>query len=687
MIVTVRGPGDAQISVHVPRPFARIGSDRFAEVCLPQGNLLPCNLYLHATAQGIYCLGLSESAPHGWLTPHTRAEIGPYRIKAVFDDEGPPPQAGEIDPRKKSVLQVPTPLLRIQERNGTRKPVELTLNRPLTLVGRRSPSVFRMAHRTVSRVHCVLHWSGESLWAIDLLSANRTLLNSEPIEAALWNAGQQLSLGDYRIRYVDPTAEAPKPRLSHLGSAKAEWPSLQPPRARSRRRPPKKRSAASGSSKSRAAIPQTFAEPGTWAPQLAASNENDKGAAIEGEDRNCFPLSIASPPRFAAEPGAQSNLPAPIAREEGAVAGREPDSHAAHEYTSASNIDPSQETTESERQLLQALRRLAACAVPSSEGGLPPEPVQTLLAMVEQALSRAAQADESPDELASLPPAPPRLAIAGEGSTAPVRRLEQELSLVSLTLVKARQVAETNLAPVKADVDRLIVAMHGLEGRLAELIDANRLQHFPATESREALAVNSPAAALVERASSESRDMAIPAPPFHPTESLPRLALANLPSAEDEVEAQPFTEPAPRPESIVSQASALPNTNSPAPTSVAAIAAGHSENLAHLENGFEPAMSALEAPTAAPRANRLAAPQPASPLESLMDDQMLSRLVNFKAKQDDVNRRRNVVWAAAAAVAILLIIAVTGATFYFRGSEADGRVGEYSWQDYAKVTE
>lgn len=689
MIVTVRGPGDAQISVHVPRPFARIGSDRFAEVCLPQGDLLPCNLYLHATAQGIYCLGLSESAPHGWLTPHTRAEIGPYRIKAVFDDDGPPPEAGETDPRKKSVFSAPTPLLRIQERNGARKPVELAVDRPLTVVGRRSPSVFRMAHRTVSRVHCVLYWTGEALWAINLLSANRTLLDSEPIEAALWNAGQLLSLGDYRIRYLDSTTAAPRPRLSNLAAPNTDAPALQPPGARSRRRSSKRRPASSGSSKNRAAIPQTFAEPRKSAPLLTAPEGRGKDDASESEDRNCFPLSIASPPRSASDSGSQANLPAIVAREQGAVAGREPASTAARWSTLPSNIDSNHEMTQSERQLLQALRKLAASAAPSEGGELPPEPVQALLAMVEQALSQATKTDEPPGELAGLPPAAPRLAIAGEGSAAPVMRLEQELSLVSLTLVKARQVAETNLAPAKADVDRLIEAMRGLEGRLAELAGASRIECFPARESREVLAADR-AAALVERQASEPRDGELPAPVGDPAGSLAPLALAplalaNLPPSEAEPAASRPSATDGGKASGASQASVSSDVNAPAEI---APAAGQVEDLEQAQRESGPALAAKEASASARQASRTAAPQLASPPESLIDDQMLSRLVNFKAKQDDVIRRRNVVWAATAAVAIILVVVVTGAaTFYWTNPETDGRVGEYTWQDHAKFAE
>ncbi|HUY91841.1 MAG TPA: FHA domain-containing protein [Pirellulales bacterium] len=683
MIVTVCGPGDAQVSVHVPRPFARIGSDRYAEVSLPQGDLLPCNLYLHATANGIYCLGLSESAPNGWLTPHTRAEIGPYRIKAVFDDEGAPPLAGDADPRKKGASPGPAPLLSIRERNGKRNPVELAVDRPLTVIGRRSPSVFRMAHRTVSRVHCVLYWNGRSLWAIDLLSANRTLLAQAPIEAAPWNAGQKLSLGDFRIRYLGLNDQAPTPRLSQKAAPENESAPSQSTRPRPRRRLPKWRQAVSGSPGQNAPIPKALAEEQASAEELAESPGHGKGAKVESEGRNHFPLSMAFPPRSAGEPSPTSSVPTAVDRGEGSIASREQGSLAPKGLVSPTNVDSGEETTESERQLLHALRMLAASATGSDcgDGELPPQLFQALLAMVQQALSQANRAEESPGEIAGLLRAEQQLAIEADRPGAPARLLEQELTMVSLTLVKARQIAETSLAPAKADIDRLIDAMRGLEGRLAQLVDASRDQRFPAIESPEQLGSDGPTtAALIERRSSEIYNLAERAPNYGQTVLHPRLALTTMQPADAAEQTEPritAAEPAAKEDhSSIAGASSR--------VSVAARAAGHAEVPEQAAGEFEPEAPAKDARAA----GRIAGSQPAGMPEPLMDDEMLSRLVNFKAKQDDVIRRRKVVWTATAAVAFFLVVAATGAAkFFLSGPKSDVRAGEYSSQDYAKITQ
>ncbi|HVW35748.1 MAG TPA: FHA domain-containing protein, partial [Pirellulales bacterium] len=432
MIVTVRGPGDAEVSVRVPQPFARIGSDRYAEVCLPQGDLLPCNLYLHATANGIYCLGLSESAPNGWLTPHTRAEIGPYRIKAVFDDEGPAPSSELDDLRKKRLPSGAAPRLKIRDRSGNREVVELAINRPLTLVGRRTPSSLRMTHRTVSRVHCVLYWSGDSLWAIDLLSANGTLLDKSPIEAAPWSAGQKLILGDFRIHYAgtsDQHQSPPFPKLASMEAGATRSAGRRRGRAAKRR---EKVSASRSPAKSVRKPADTLAKPPgerqdskVDTPQIESPADlpervgpvNGDLAARKGnlvttsdvqeqssarEECTVISLSLRAPPSAPAEAAAEFDAPADaaptdapnkladseFAASESAIACRGQSLIHAETPVAAQPAPSDRETTDSERQLLEALRMLAACNpdLGAADGELPPALVQALLAMVQQAL-------------------------------------------------------------------------------------------------------------------------------------------------------------------------------------------------------------------------------------------------------------------------------------------------------------
>ena len=658
MIVTVRGPGEAEVSVHVPRPFARIGSDRFAEVCLPQGKLLPCNLYLHATASGIYCLGLSESAPHGWLTPHTRAEIGPYRIKAVFDDEGPAPAPGATDPRKKGLSGAPGPLLNVCERSGRRRAVELAIDRTLTVVGRRAPCMFRMVHGTVSRVHCVLYWSGEALWAIDLLSANGTLLDREAIDAAVWNAGKTLSLGDFRLYHVDRSEGRQPPQFLKLPAPHAALPApAKPPTPRVRRRVPKWRSDVTESPQSGKThqLPALRETRGASIAKRRAQNESPPDDATRREmiigdtpsDAAVIepaPLNAASGPKPC--PSRELRLErnaaadslgeiAPVIREQHLAASK-----------GSSSVDHAQsdlETTEGERLLLQALRALAASipAANSNDGELPPALVQALLAMVQQAILQAQAAGQVSGEALSLPGDERRLAIAADVTENSARLLEQELSMVSLTLVKARQTAETGLAA--SQIDRLIGAIEGLEDRLVRLVAAGQDRPTAALEGPVSAMIAS--AARLESRSGETRAPAAPTPTGDIDAPAPPQHLA----AQSD-----FTELA---ESVAFQ------RTQPA-------------------NDYQ----ATEHPTAVERV-RIDSESPAEAAPGpRLDDELLSRLMNFKTRQDTDIRRRKIIWTAAAAAAMLLIIVATGAAkLLFGGPTHDAQASEHAPPTFAEV--
>ena len=674
MIVTVRGPGDAEISVHVPRAFARIGSDRYAEVCLPQGDLLPCNLYLHATATGIYCLGLSESAPSGWLTAHTRAEIGPYRIKAVFDDEGPPPSTEQDDLRKKSLPSGAAPRLEIRDRSGNREAVELAIDRPLTLVGRRTPSSLRMTSRTVSRVHCVLYWSGDTLWAIDLLSANGTLIDKTAIEAAPWSAGQKLTLGDFRLHYAgsnDQNQTQPFPKLAAAETGAGR---------RRRHRTTKRRgkvSVSRSSVESQGKPADTHAKPlcerhdsKVDTPRIeptanllegvnAASSDlaarmgalvTRAGAVreqpIAPDERTVISLSLRAPQGAPAELPVHFDAPidavdAKTAAGESNIGRRQQLIVATEEPAPAKPAQSDRETTESERQLLDALRMLAACNpdLDAADGELPPALVQALLAMVQQALSRANRSKPADAEPTCLPGIEQRLAIGGASSN-PAALLEQELSLVSLTLVKARQSADTGFGAAAPNIERLIGAIEGLEKHVAQLVQATQDRRAP-IESAAHLAAPAPAAAapvLEDRAPEVHVAAALPGGAVAPTGSV----CGKQPDGGEEAERLGLEPPPPAEE------------NQPA---------------------LQPAIRAAVSP-------------PFAPASPLLDDAMLTRLVSFKTKQDFDIRRRRVFWTASAAVAVVLIVAVTGAAKFFWSEPAhEEHASQYSLQEFAKVME
>ena len=225
LAVTVEDADGACRTVRVATPYARIGSHDRAEVVLAGADISPCHLYLHATDEGIYCLGLAGSGPTGWLSSERPIQVGRYRICAAFDDDGPPPRASEHNPAAKDSIAAPLPRLRIRLTGDKKHAFELNLRRQLTVMGRHAPSTLCVHHSTVSRTHAVLFWDGRSLWAIDLLGANGIRRDGEPLDAGLLEASQRIALGDVRCRYLGAgsnASESGEARESSAGSLSAE---------------------------------------------------------------------------------------------------------------------------------------------------------------------------------------------------------------------------------------------------------------------------------------------------------------------------------------------------------------------------------------------------------------------------------------------------------------------------------
>lgn len=207
--VTVNGP-HGQTSTAVGKPFARIGSHARAEIVLPDEELAPCGLYLHATDDGIYFVRLDQEAATdgpvlGRLQPDQEMTLGLYRISAKCSAapalEAGSPSGAQVRPSS----ALPQPLL-IFSRRG-RKISHYRLRHRLTVVGRRQSCTLRLRYNSVSRAHCIFYRSANGLWIVDLLSTHGTILDGCGVEAAEWPIRSDLMLGDIVITHASPNAD------------------------------------------------------------------------------------------------------------------------------------------------------------------------------------------------------------------------------------------------------------------------------------------------------------------------------------------------------------------------------------------------------------------------------------------------------------------------------------------------
>jgi hypothetical protein len=209
--VVVHGP-DGPRHHRINKCYALVGSHKACDVALPREWGVPATaLYLHATAEGVYCTSLvgrefDGKRYRGWMSASNRVTLGKASIAAWLADrpEPSPPFPPDLM-RAEELAGAPAVELLLGQR-ATRR---VRMGRRLFLVGRRSPSKLHVNHASVSRVHCALYWDGVSLWAIDLLSANGTTVDQQPVETARLAVGGILGLGKVKLRYVVGTEGQP----------------------------------------------------------------------------------------------------------------------------------------------------------------------------------------------------------------------------------------------------------------------------------------------------------------------------------------------------------------------------------------------------------------------------------------------------------------------------------------------
>ena len=215
--ITVDGP-EGLVATVLEKPFARVGSHEFSEISLPDQHVRRRSLYLHAAHSGVFCIDLTHPEspksvwPHlrspglrGWLDPDRPISLGPFRLSARLAHGAAPGDEPLPDLQAKGSAASPFPVVTACVNGkdlGTR-----VLTRQLTVVGRHASCSMQLTSHSVSAVHCVLFWDGKSLWVVDLLSGNGTLLGDQPVEVARVPLGGRLRLGRVELVYLSRVRE------------------------------------------------------------------------------------------------------------------------------------------------------------------------------------------------------------------------------------------------------------------------------------------------------------------------------------------------------------------------------------------------------------------------------------------------------------------------------------------------
>ncbi|MCH2398778.1 MAG: archaeosortase/exosortase family protein, partial [Pirellulales bacterium] len=217
--LTIDGPGTSR-SLVIPRPYARIGADESADVVLPHEATGGRRWYLHATGNGVYCVELGKSVKPTrrrgrWVTPTQELELGTHSlyVKSVSGNGGPD-AAGNVAGDRPEAGEKPV----VQFVSGTQSPRRRQLGR-LTIVGNDRPSHLRIDDAELEAAHCVLYWSADSLWVVDLLSSGGTWRDGTRYEVTSLSRGDSIQIGQTTLTLLGamarPERSDSEPALEH----------------------------------------------------------------------------------------------------------------------------------------------------------------------------------------------------------------------------------------------------------------------------------------------------------------------------------------------------------------------------------------------------------------------------------------------------------------------------------------
>jgi pSer/pThr/pTyr-binding forkhead associated (FHA) protein len=207
--------------VDIDSPYALVGRGKACHVVLPDKRVSFRHAYLQSFGKRVLCVdllsatGISWDGPDSncWLTPAHRLQIGDSRVQLL--DNG----TEAIDVSLPSPLDCKTrqhennafgrlPDVRLELSNQKLKGTSWPINRVMTLLGRDSRCRITCGDDRVSRVHCSLLLTPAGLWVIDLLGRDGITVNGQRRPVALLSDGDELGVGQYRMKVVYETSPA-----------------------------------------------------------------------------------------------------------------------------------------------------------------------------------------------------------------------------------------------------------------------------------------------------------------------------------------------------------------------------------------------------------------------------------------------------------------------------------------------
>ncbi len=211
----IEGPEGSR-EVKTDQPFARIGGHKDSEVVLEGERVRRRHLILIAFTNGIYCIDLIASAKNGkqtgsWLDSEIPLKVGAFVIHA----HAVTPQGEQISVRPQNTenfrltLELDPPRLEVVRRG---EPVgRFLLRKQFTCFGRSPGNRIWVRSQYLSQFHLLFVRDETGLWLIDLLSANKPIVNGHPQEfGPLHGPSARILVGTLMLKLTNlPEAKRP----------------------------------------------------------------------------------------------------------------------------------------------------------------------------------------------------------------------------------------------------------------------------------------------------------------------------------------------------------------------------------------------------------------------------------------------------------------------------------------------
>lgn len=245
--------------IDIENSYALLGRGAGCDVVLPEQGVSFRHAYLQAFGDRVLCVDLLSAAgirwdgpdQHGWLTPAHRIGIGTAQVQLLDDgwnaDGGVWPSPLDCKTRDHHIdAYGELPDVHLELSNRKLKGMSWPINRVMTLLGRDSRCRITCGDERISRVHCSLLLTPVGLWIIDLLGRGGITVNGQQQSVALLQEGDELGVGQYRMKVVYESPPAPAPEPEAPGDT-TEFPVAQPPIQQEAAVGPRRRGAGSAS--------------------------------------------------------------------------------------------------------------------------------------------------------------------------------------------------------------------------------------------------------------------------------------------------------------------------------------------------------------------------------------------------------------------------------------------------------